>query len=842
MVIATVMSLSVLMAVVPASVAAAADPRLPSTIQDGGFIISDDEFFDGSSMTVAQAQAFLEARVPTCKATTGPTCLRNFTADLPAKAKDNYCAAISAKKKVRASEIVVTVGKACGISPKVILVMLQKEQGLVTSTKPSEWNYRAAMGMNCPDTAPCSAASAGFVNQVYLGARQQQVYVANPTYYGYRAGQVATVKWHPNSACGTSKVRIQNQATANLYIYTPYRPNMAALAAGYGTGDSCSSYGNRNFYNYYVQWFAPEVSKNPGGAAAKVNACTVPASADIASASGTGTVTAATTARKSPVTLCTTGSTTLAKSAKVTVTGTYGAWSRVKVDASTLWVPTSSLSITSGTPAANPCAVPAESSIRAAGGIVTVTSDSLNARRAPSTSCDTGKILLDTEDSPRRTGIFGDWWRVVHSGSTYWIHSDYATVAAPVTTISPAVTMRTTAAIPLRNAPMDSATVLRTVPSGTTVVVSAASGKWRKTTIGSQTGWLSSTRLETAPTTVEDAEGQLTVSPTFTLIATDPVYLRSAATPQGVVLAELPAGAFVEVTATAGHWRLVDVVGGGHGWVSSRLFEQRSWGTAVSPAVTQRTTDSIPLRAAPSTSNTPLATLAAQTSVVVSKAYGKWRFVTVNGRTGWVSSLKLENVLPGTAVSPTQKMVTATAIPLRPTPTTSNTPVTTLAKGTTVVVSRQSGKWRYVAVGSRTGWVSSLQLVSAASASATNQTAQTLKTKIAIPLRSGPSASTTSITTVAAGTKVVAVGPAGRWRKVAVGSRTGWMSSLQLASASSVWLTTAPLNLRSAASASAAVVTVLPQGASVTVTGADGGWRRVTVGSRTGWVSANFLR
>ena len=34
----------------------------------------------------------------------------------------------------------------------------------------------------------------------------------------------------------------------SLYNYTPYQPNAAALAAYPGTGDSCSAYGNRNFF------------------------------------------------------------------------------------------------------------------------------------------------------------------------------------------------------------------------------------------------------------------------------------------------------------------------------------------------------------------------------------------------------------------------------------------------------------------------------------------------------------------------------------------------------------------------------------------------------------------
>jgi len=60
---------------------------------------------------------------------------------------------------------------ACGISAKVILVTLQKEQGLVTSRAPSEYALRAAMGMACPDTAPCDAAFAGLARDTnrYVG-------------------------------------------------------------------------------------------------------------------------------------------------------------------------------------------------------------------------------------------------------------------------------------------------------------------------------------------------------------------------------------------------------------------------------------------------------------------------------------------------------------------------------------------------------------------------------------------------------------------------------------------------------------------------------------------------
>jgi hypothetical protein len=142
----------------------------------------------------------------------------------------------------------------------VLLVTLQKEQGLVAASTPTSDMYRKAMGYACPDTgAGCDAYYNGFFNQLYSAAKQFQRYRANPTGYGYVVGRTNYIQWHPNAACGSSGVVIKNQATRSLYIYTPYQPNAAALAAGYGMPPvaqrACSSYGNRNFWLYFTDWF-----------------------------------------------------------------------------------------------------------------------------------------------------------------------------------------------------------------------------------------------------------------------------------------------------------------------------------------------------------------------------------------------------------------------------------------------------------------------------------------------------------------------------------------------------------------------------------------------------------
>lgn len=231
---------------------------------DPGNIIADRLFWDPSAMTEAEIQAFLNSKVPNCRS--GYTCLKNFTENTRYIPATPMCSAYQNEAQESAARIIWKVAQSCGVSPKVLLVMLQKEQGLVTDTAPSAGKYRAAMGAGCPDTAACDSAYYGFFNQVqyagYLLKRYTQPSGTGPgTAYTlrfdlrYPVGQYSDVLFHPNAACGTKRVLIQNQATHALYIYTPYTPNNAALNAGYGIGDSCSAYGNRNFFNYYTDWF-----------------------------------------------------------------------------------------------------------------------------------------------------------------------------------------------------------------------------------------------------------------------------------------------------------------------------------------------------------------------------------------------------------------------------------------------------------------------------------------------------------------------------------------------------------------------------------------------------------
>ncbi|WP_113811448.1 hypothetical protein [Blastococcus sp. TBT05-19] len=233
-----------------------------------GNIISDQLFYDGNAMSAGDVQAFLEQRNPRCvPAADGTPCLQDARQDTYTRPADSLCPGtyVGAPNEPAAT-IIAKVGAACGISQRVLLVILQKEQSLVTSSGSSlkPVKYEKAMGYGCPDTAPCDPRYAHLFNQLYSAASRYQYYSRNPDQFNHRAGRVNTVRYHPNAGCGSSQVFIENRATAGLYNYTPYQPNGAALAAGKGTGDGCSAYGNRNFWIFFTDWFGS--TQVPGAA------------------------------------------------------------------------------------------------------------------------------------------------------------------------------------------------------------------------------------------------------------------------------------------------------------------------------------------------------------------------------------------------------------------------------------------------------------------------------------------------------------------------------------------------------------------------------------------------
>ena len=251
-----------------------------------GRVIDDSVFYDTSTMNANDIQDFLNRHIGWSTSSKSQTtaicdsngsqiysgsitraqysaskgystpfvCLNGYLTNSLNEPADAYCSGYTGSVQ-SAAQIIYAVGQSCGINPQVLIVLLQKEQGLITDTWPWSIQYQSATGYACPDSSGCNPAYAGFFNQVYNAARQFKIYQVLPKSFSYQVYSNNLIPYNPNSSCGSSSVYIQNQATAGLYNYTPYQPNSAALSAGYDNGDSCSSYGNRNFWEYFTDWF-----------------------------------------------------------------------------------------------------------------------------------------------------------------------------------------------------------------------------------------------------------------------------------------------------------------------------------------------------------------------------------------------------------------------------------------------------------------------------------------------------------------------------------------------------------------------------------------------------------
>jgi hypothetical protein len=285
----------------------------PSQFNPGN-IIDDSVFFNTSSMSVTDIQNFLNVQVPSCdtsglvnvsyyyntstgkvsfsniiggtyvttsRATYGTrydvwtnrsdggapfVCLHDYSQSTPSMAVDaSLCNAYNGGVK-SAAQILYDVSQACGINPQVLLVLLDKEQSLVTDTWPQGIQYQSATGYACPDSGPCDSNYAGFFNQIYYAARQYKKYARDSNSYSYAPGKTWNLQYNPDTRCGSSSVYIQNQATADLYIYTPYQPNAATLNMELAGGpsvssaySSCGAFGNINFLVNFTKWFGPTI-------------------------------------------------------------------------------------------------------------------------------------------------------------------------------------------------------------------------------------------------------------------------------------------------------------------------------------------------------------------------------------------------------------------------------------------------------------------------------------------------------------------------------------------------------------------------------------------------------
>jgi hypothetical protein len=181
-------------------------------------IISDSDAGNYQSMTMLEIRNFLRSQ-------------DSYLADYKYSGNNPSPAQLALdpdKKYVQtrnAATIIYNAAQEAKINPQFLLTLLQKEQGLIESSNPSDRGLNFAMGYYCYDGDYCNVKYKGFGKQVRGAALQFRWYIDNIHQYNWQPGKAACAD-DPNTLLPcTSRgtvVTPVNHITAAMYIYTPH--------------------------------------------------------------------------------------------------------------------------------------------------------------------------------------------------------------------------------------------------------------------------------------------------------------------------------------------------------------------------------------------------------------------------------------------------------------------------------------------------------------------------------------------------------------------------------------------------------------------------------------------
>ena len=116
------------------------------------------------------------------------------------------------------------------------------------------------------------------------------------------------------------------------------------------------------------------------------------------------------------------------------------------------------------------------------------------------------------------------------------------------------------------------------------------------------------------------------------------------------------------------------------------------------------------------------------------------------------------------------------------------------------------------------------------------------ETKANLHMRSKGSMNGRILTTIPKGKQVTYISESGNWYKIQYGTKSGYVSSQYLKKVTKTYTATANVNLRAKASTNSSVLATVPKGKNITYLSKSGSWYKVKYGSRTGYVSAKYVK
>jgi uncharacterized protein YraI len=287
---------------------------------------------------------------------------------------------------------------------------------------------------------------------------------------------------------------------------------------------------------------------------------------------------------------------------------------------------------------------------------------------------------------------------------------------------------------------------------------------------------------------------------------------------------------------------------GNVGWLAPAAAAQTA--PPANPA-TATTTDRLNMRTGPALSYSVVTVIPTGATVTLTgQESNGFRSVSWNGQSGWAFATYLSVDAP--TPSPNETAETTDRVNLRSGPGTTFAVLTVVPNGGIVTLTGQSSNgFRSVTWGAYTGWISGtyLDLGGETPPPTTPPVETNAVTTDNLNLRTGPGVTFGVIAVMPRGSKVVLTGQLSNgYRSVSWNGHNGWAADDWLAPEGTTPVpeetttTTDRLNLRTAPNTSSTVLTVIPSGATVSLTGqSSNGFRSVRYGGISGWAFEAYL-
>ena len=568
--------------------------------------------------------------------------------------------------------------------------------------------------------------------------------------------------------------------------------------------------------------------------------------------------------------------------APVTVLARGESWTLVRLGEVVGYAPTAALRF-SGTPPATSTETPTVISQWA----TVHCSGKLNLRDAASYS---GKVLGAIPDGSVLCvfEVSGSWARVQYGASVGWASADLLTLSGSypgqsggqdATAVT--VSLPSGGTVNLRETASTTSRVLTTLPQGQAVTVLSNDGSWCLVQAGDIRGYIMTKYLsigqsgtESTPEADAPTLGSGEVEAVVQTASTS-LNLRAQPSTSSAVLAALPRGESIVVTARGSEWSAVRY-GGVQGYVMTKYLafpEDEQQAQITGYATVNTASGPLNLRRQATTGSSVLMQIPKGARVGVVSRGDKWTQVIYADTAGYVMTayLRMDGLA---AAAPEETAVYARVntpsggLNLRETPSADARVLLSIPQGTVLEIINRENGWCRVSHGGKTGYVMERYLTVTDEKPGEDQ--EETSSGGMPPAIEGYPTQEVRVSTGGGGlnlretanstAKVLAVIPDGatvrlitrytEWSRVRWGEWTGYVMTkfLDLAengayTPETAWVSTGVggLNLRETADTDASILCTIPKGGQVTVQIRASAWCKVTYGQETGYVRTQYL-